>query len=114
MRKSNYIISINTKEFIFVVDVGPWNEFMTVTNNVEDVLKSLGPVLGNKKLYYEDSEGIFDEILHDGIVFMGFSPADRKDVLGSYARKVLARKTTPRNRNAFLNSFRKTNPSWRH
>ena len=60
-------------------DIGPWNTCPTITNDVENVVYDLAHVLGRLKpgqrLFYYDSEGVLDEIIHEGGKFVRFGPA---------------------------------------
>lgn len=68
----------DTKIIIRDLNVG-----MSVTNDAENVVKYLHAhaSLGDRKLYYYDSEGRFDELRHEGPKFIGFWPADMPDPL---------------------------------
>lgn len=55
-------------------DKGPWTVHPTITNDVEWVVHALAN-LGLKdgqQVFYFDSEGMLDEILHEGGRFKGF------------------------------------------
>jgi hypothetical protein len=63
--KSRFEIVETTDDYLVIRDLnGP----MSVTNDVENVVKYLynGDLLGDLELYYIDSEGKEDQILHDG------------------------------------------------
>lgn len=76
MRRSNYIIKADVDGFPLVIqDVGPWDQYVSVTNNVENVVKELfdrGLLSRDRPLYYVDSEGSMDEILIEDKQFIGF------------------------------------------
>lgn len=75
-RKSNYKIVGNTEDRILIADLGPWDEFVSVTNNAENVLEELikaGVMSVHHRLFYLDSEGECAEILHKLGIFRGFS-----------------------------------------
>lgn len=60
---------------ITIRDRGPWHIHPTITNDVEYVIEYLHAmrVLSNgRRLFYYDSEGQRDEILHENGVFKGF------------------------------------------
>lgn len=59
-------------------DIGPWDKYPSVTNDVEAVVKFLNLCnLGDRKLFYYDSEGDLDEIVHDGEgKFIEFRPVE--------------------------------------
>ena len=65
--KTKFVIERQTPEFVYIVG--------NVATNVEAVLSELTQHhnLGNRRLFYRDSEGNSDEILHDNGVFTGFA-----------------------------------------
>jgi hypothetical protein len=78
MKKSNYkIIEVND-DFVIIRDIGPWNEYLSVTNDAENVVKDLANLLADgRRLAYYDSENCLDEILitedkNSNIIFNGF------------------------------------------
>jgi hypothetical protein len=80
--KTNYIIEEDIKGKPLVIrDVGPWDKFMTVTNAAEDVVAELyhgDRISDGRRLYYIDSDGQMDELLHDHGIFKGFAPGPRE------------------------------------
>lgn len=68
MIKSNYTVVEDTQFHVTIEDLGPWDEYMSVTNNVEKVLLELhlSGIIKGKRLFYIDSERRKDEICHDG------------------------------------------------
>lgn len=62
----NYRIISVTSEIVTIEDLGPWDQYMTVTNGAEFVISELTPLLGTRRLLYVDSEGNMDELLHNG------------------------------------------------
>ncbi len=78
-RRANYEIVERTPEKLVIYDVGPWNEYLTVTNAAEDVVDELiksGTLKPDQRLFYYDSEGECDEILHKNGRFTGFAPGE--------------------------------------
>ncbi len=63
MRRSNFEVVEITDKQIVLRDLGPWDEFMTITNNAENVVNLLRDKIGNRRLFYYDSEGELTEIL---------------------------------------------------
>jgi len=60
---------------LFVVDLGPWDKHKTVTNDIDRVLNELyrqGKLVNGRRLFYRDSEGNQDEVLHKDGFFEGF------------------------------------------
>ena len=65
----------STHERLIIRDVGPWDERLTVTNDAENVVRDLaatGALRSDRRLWYYDSTGRLDEILHADGVFVGF------------------------------------------
>ena len=62
---------------MILVDVGPWDQYPTVTNGAEEVVAELlgsGLLKQNQRLFYYDSEKNLDEILIKDGHFAGFAP----------------------------------------
>ena len=76
MNRANFTIEKETPEYIFILDIGPWDQHPTVTNNAEGVVETLAKenALGDRRLFYQDSEGQIDELLHAAGKFNGFAP----------------------------------------
>jgi hypothetical protein len=66
------VVTVNDR-FIYLEDTGH-NQFKTVTNDAEYVLNDLSEEYGirDKRIFYKDSFGQIDEILHKNGVFSGF------------------------------------------
>ncbi len=62
---AHYLIVTENSQYMLLRDVGPWNEYKTVTNAAENVISELAHRLGSRKLYYIDSDGTTDELVHD-------------------------------------------------
>jgi hypothetical protein len=81
-RRSNFAVVVgeSTEEVLVIRDLGPWDRFGTVTNDAERVVAELyeaGYLPPGRRLFYYDSGGDRDEIVHEGGVFRGFRPARR-------------------------------------
>ena len=71
---ANYkYVSITDKQVI-IQDVGPWTEHATITNDAESVVREVHEYigLGDRRLFYIDSEGKLDEIRVREGEFLGF------------------------------------------
>lgn len=80
-RSSYSVLDKHSNANVLVIrDDGPWNLYMTVTNNAESVVAELhaSGQLAGRRLFYFDSDGNFDELLIHNGVFAGFRPG-RKD-----------------------------------
>jgi hypothetical protein len=62
----------NTTDYIYIKDVG--GNYRSVTNDAEKVIQKLSADydLGNRRVFYMDTEGLIDELLHKGPRFTGF------------------------------------------
>lgn len=78
---ANYTVVEQTPEAVVLRDLGPWDQYMTVTNDAEHVVEELvrQRILqpGAQRLFYYDSEGQLDEIIVNRGRFGGFRPATR-------------------------------------
>lgn len=74
MKRANYQIVRHTSDYLLIQDVGPHDQYLTVTNAAETVVEELAPRLGSRRLFYYDSDGQLDELLVKDGVFNGFAP----------------------------------------
>jgi len=74
MANENFTIEQEAPDNIFIRDIGPWDQHRTVTNDAEWVVETLAKdhALGDRRLFYLDSEGQIDELLHSAGRFTGF------------------------------------------
>lgn len=77
-RIANFEIVERRPDVLVIRDLGPWDQFQTVTNAAESVILSLqatGDLHVGQRLLYHDSEGELAELLvdEDGR-FAGFKP----------------------------------------
>lgn len=79
-KHANYVIITDQffwEDPVVIKDIGPWDVFLTVTNDVEHVVNQLvksGRLTVGRKLLYYDSEGELDEIVVRNGKFGGFAP----------------------------------------
>ena len=76
--KARYIIEKEEPDRIVIADIGATQ--MSVTNDAENVVKELHEkgILQGRRLFYYDSEGRLDELVHDGRgLFLSFAPGSR-------------------------------------
>ncbi len=75
-RKANYVVRERTKERIVLEDTGPRDRYMTITNAAEttvaEVERDFG--IGNRKLFYYDSDGELTELVVKDGKFVRFAP----------------------------------------
>jgi hypothetical protein len=75
--KANYLVKKISSEIIVLRDDGPWDRYMTITNAAESVVEEINQHygIGNRRLFYYDSEGELTELLVKDGRFVGFAPA---------------------------------------
>ena len=76
MRAQFDVLKHEHGKYIFIRDVGH-NTGRSVTNDVEYVIERLyydHGIWDETRIFYEDSEGGIDEILHTALRFTGFKP----------------------------------------
>lgn len=82
MKNANYIIIKNDPgDPLIIKDMGPWDEYPTITNAAEEVVEDLvsrGFPPG-RRLFYYDSGNTLDEILVQDGKFAGFAPITNKE-----------------------------------
>jgi len=69
--RSDFKIIEENAEFIFLVDLNLGGR--SVTNDIENVVSDLADRIGNRRLFYRDSTGRVDEVLHANGTFIEFS-----------------------------------------
>lgn len=76
-RTANYEVVERVPGRLVIRDLGPWDQYLTVTNAAEQVVEELhgrGLLPAGTRLYCIDSLGACDEIVHEGGRFTGFAP----------------------------------------
>jgi hypothetical protein len=79
-KSANFRVEYEEETKLVIRDVGPWDQFPTVTNDAEDVVDRLvveGQLPPGRRLFYIDSEGQMDQILVKEGKFAGFAPGPR-------------------------------------
>lgn len=81
MNRANYaIVEDQPGQPLVIKDLGPWDRHASVTNDAELVVAELaqaGKLPAGRRLFYIDSEGDKDELLHQAGRFLGFAPGPR-------------------------------------
>ena len=85
MRQANFVIDTgrSTPSILFIKDLGPWDQFPTVTNDAEGVVERLfksGALKEGMRLQYGDSDRQVDEILIKDKKFSGFASQPYEEV----------------------------------
>lgn len=74
-RPARYRLSRIHADEVEIIDLGPWDEFSTVTNDAEGVVERVaasGLLTEGRRLFYIDSEGVRSELRHARGRFIGF------------------------------------------
>lgn len=72
MKGSNYTIKEQTEDAIILEDLGPWDQYATVTNDAEAVVTTMLPFLLGRRLAYYDSDNELTELIIKDGAFAGF------------------------------------------
>lgn len=75
MKTSNYRIVLNANKHLILEDIGPWNLFKSITNDINRLTKHLyetGILTSEKVFEYIDSEGWRTTVIHKNGEFVDF------------------------------------------
>lgn len=79
--RSNFSVDKVTDGYVILTDRYDFNNpTMSVTNDAEAVVEFIVYTYGNKRIYYYDTDYLFDELCHDNGVFTGFKPAKLENI----------------------------------
>ncbi len=74
-QKANYLVRERTSKRIVLEDIGPWDRYMSITNAAESVVEAeVANGLGDRRLFYYDTDGELTELLVKDGRFAGFAP----------------------------------------
>jgi hypothetical protein len=74
MNHARWEIVEDTADCLCIRDIGPWNVYLTVTNDAEWVVERLAARLAGRRLEYYDSQGNRDRLLVENGRFAGYAP----------------------------------------
>lgn len=77
MRRSYYSIVRDDSAMLLIRDIGRPGT-LSITNDAKNVVKDLAEKLGNRPLYYYDSDGNLDQLLVKDGEFSGFAPGPKE------------------------------------
>ena len=63
MKRSNYVINSEDENQIVLKDLGPWDQYLTITNDAENIIEELSAEQKEKIIYYFDSNSVLTELL---------------------------------------------------
>lgn len=77
-----YSIKSRNDKAILIKDLAEYHRCMSITNGAEEVVRNLSEngVLGDRRLFYIDTMGDTDELLHENGVFKGFQFGDKEEI----------------------------------
>jgi hypothetical protein len=82
MKIPNYSIEPVNDDRILIRDLGPWDQYPTVTNNTEAVVAELvvayGEDLAGRELHAIDSSGDTDQLIVENGKFVGFKFIEKR------------------------------------
>ena len=73
MRRANFTIVEENDERICLQDLGPWDRYLSITNDAEEVVRQLAGRLRGRRLEYLDSDGELTRLVVEDGKFVGFS-----------------------------------------
>lgn len=80
MNPANFEILFQDKSKVMLVDLGPWDQYPTITNAAEGVVETMAPMLNGRKLLYYDSDGELTELVVKDGRFAAFGIIDKKEL----------------------------------
>ena len=96
--KANYEVVGRDAAMLLIRDVGPWDQYLTITNAAESVVADLAASLEGRRLFYRDSEDTWWELRVRNGKFAGFAPAffARREAPETYFAPVPSDRQIPR------------------
>lgn len=73
MRHAHYSVVKVTDDTVWIADDNDGS--LSVTNDAESVCRELHAFYGDRRFVYRDTDGKWDELLHEQGVFKDFAPA---------------------------------------
>jgi len=72
--RSKFTVNHVTADAVYITDDCEQYQCMSVTNDAEQVVEYLYEQFGDKQIFYKDTEGYWDELVHKNGVFENFRP----------------------------------------
>jgi hypothetical protein len=76
--KASYLYVGSNDTTVYIADM---NIGMSITNDAEAVVAKLLPKIKGKRIVYKDTEGSWDELVHNGREFIGFARSEAPEGL---------------------------------
>ena len=89
MREARFKVIGHNDRVLAIKDIGPWDEYLTVTNDIENVVRRLyasGDLVHGQSLNVVDSEGDCDTVIHEHGEFVSFALTLKRIVPEDIAR----------------------------
>ena len=80
MRVANYAVEKTCDKYILIRDLGPWDQFPSITNSAEEVVEQLACTLLGRRLFYIDTEGELTELVVEDGKFKCFGFPSKEDL----------------------------------
>lgn len=74
---SRFYIQDTNNEAVWIVDLANECATMSVTNDAENVVANIAKSYGNRRIFYKDTDGRWDELVHDNGRFLRFVPGTK-------------------------------------
>lgn len=72
--RSRFYVQDVTDDAVYIVDLANECGTMSVTNDAENVTENVAISFGNRRIFYRDTDGNWDELVHDNGRFLRFAP----------------------------------------
>lgn len=72
--RSRFYVQEVTDDAVYIVDLANECGTMSVTNDAENVVANIAQEYSNKRIIYRDTDGQWDELVHDNGRFLRFAP----------------------------------------
>jgi len=76
-KPANFILLESNSAAVILEDVGPWDVFLTITNDAEGVVQRVFPMINGRRLFYYDTEGELTELIVKDGKFGGFGNVEK-------------------------------------
>lgn len=73
-QKAGFYIHRVSDDAVYIIDLAESLKTMSVTNDAEAVVHNLNKEFGNRRFFYRDTMGSWDELVHDNGKFLTFRP----------------------------------------
>lgn len=75
--KASWYLKGSSPGSVHIVDESNDTGSVSITNDAENVVREVVERYGNKRIFYTDTMGNIDELVHENGEFTGFAPGPR-------------------------------------